>query len=77
MFGIFSIAVHDRFRSLSTCWASLVAQLVKNLPPMWRHGFDPWVGKIPGEGKGQPVHYSGLENSMDYIVCGVTKSRHD
>ena len=27
--------------------ASLVAQLVKNLPPMQQPGFDPWVGKIP------------------------------
>ena len=28
-------------------WASLVAQLVKNLPAMWETWFDPWVGKIP------------------------------
>ena len=27
--------------------ASLVTQLVKNLPPMQETGFDPWVGKIP------------------------------
>jgi len=27
--------------------ASLVAQLVKNLPAVWRPGFDLWVGKIP------------------------------
>ena len=27
--------------------ASIVAQLVKNLPQCWRPGFDPWVGKIP------------------------------
>jgi len=26
---------------------SLVAQLVKNLPALWRSGFDPWVGRIP------------------------------
>ena len=30
-----------------------------------RHGFDPWVGKIPGEGNGNPFQYSCLENSMD------------
>ena len=24
-----------------------------------------WTGKIPGEGKGYPLQYSGLENSMD------------
>ena len=31
--------------------------------------------KSPGEGKGYPLHYSGLENSMDCIVQGVAKSR--
>ena len=31
-------------------------------------------GRSPGEGKGYPLQYSGLENSMDYIVHGVTKS---
>ena len=29
----------------------------------------------PGEGKGYPLQYSGLENSMDCIVHGVAKSR--
>ena len=24
-----------------------MAQRVKNLPAMWRPGFNPWVGKIP------------------------------
>ena len=27
------------------------------------------------KGKGHPLQYPGLENSMDCIVCGVTKSR--
>ena len=40
-----------------------------------RPGFNPWVGKIPGEEKGYPLQYSGLENSMDCIVDGVAKSR--
>ena len=31
---------------LQYSWASLVAQLVKNPPAMWRPGFDTWVGKI-------------------------------
>ena len=31
--------------------------------------------RSPGEGKGYPPPYSGLENSMDCIVHGVTKSR--
>ena len=34
-----------------------------------------WVRKILGEGKGYPLQYSGLENSMDCVVHGVTKSR--
>ena len=29
----------------------------------------------PGEGKGYPLRYSGLENSVDCIVHGVTKRR--
>jgi len=33
------------------------------------------LGRFPGEGKGYPLQCSGLENSMDYTVCGVTKSR--
>ena len=32
---------------LQYSWASLVSQLVKNLPAMWETWFDPWVGKIP------------------------------
>ena len=30
---------------------------------------------LSGEGKGCPLQYSGLENSMGYIVHGVAKSR--
>ena len=33
------------------------------------------LGKSPGEGKGYPLQYSGLENSIDYTVHGVVKSR--
>ena len=32
-------------------------------------------GRSPGEGKGYPLQYSGLENSMDYIRHRVAKSR--
>ena len=38
-------------------------------------GLIPGLGRSPGEGKGYPLQYSGLENSMDCIVHGVTKSR--
>ena len=34
----------------------------------------PGLGRSPGEGKGNPLQYSGLENSMDCIVHGVAKS---
>ena len=37
-------------------------------------GSIPGLGKSPGEGKGYPLQYSGLENSMDYIIRGVAKS---
>ena len=37
-------------------------------------GSIPGLGRPPGEGKVCPLQYSGLENSMDCIVHGVTKS---
>ena len=33
------------------------------------------LGRSPGNGKGYPLQYSGLENSMDCLVHGVTESR--
>ena len=101
-------------------WASLVAQLVKNLPALQETWFNCWVRKIPwrrdrlptplfsgfpgdsdgkesacnagdlgstpglgsspGEGHGNPLHYSCLENSHGQrslwaTVHGVTKSQ--
>ena len=38
-------------------------------------GLIPGLGRSPGEGKGYPLQYFGLENSMDYKVHGVTKSQ--
>ena len=38
-------------------------------------GSIPGLGRFPGEVKGYPLQYSGLENSMDFIIHGVTKSR--
>ena len=35
----------------------------------------PGSGRPPGEWIGYPLQYSGLENSMDYIVHGATKSQ--
>ena len=72
-------------------WVPLAAQLVKNSPSMWEAwvwslgweeffyvgglGSIPWLGRPPGEGKGYLFQYSGLENSTDCTVHGVTKSQ--
>ena len=37
-------------------------------------GSIPGLRRSPGEGKGYPLQYSGLENSTDCIVHGVAKS---
>ena len=90
--------------------ASMIAQLVKNLPAMqetlvrflgwkipWRRdrlttpvfsgfpcgsagkesscnvgdlGLIPGLGRSPGEGKGYPLQYAGLENSMGSQIVG-------
>ena len=38
-------------------------------------GLIPALGRSPGEEKGYPLQYSGLENSMDYAVHGIAKSQ--
>ena len=43
-------------------------------------GLIPGSGRSPGEGNGNPLQYSCLENSMDRgiwqaLVCGVEKSQ--
>ena len=38
-------------------------------------GSIPGLGRYPGEGKGYPLQYSGLENSMDSTVHGVAKNQ--
>ena len=46
--------------------ASLVAQIVKNLPAgAGDVGSTPGPGRSPGERKGNPLWYSCLENPMD------------
>ena len=63
-------------------WASLLAQLIKesacNVGDL---SLIPGLGRSPGEGRGYPLQYSsyplqysGLENSMDCVVPGLTKS---
>ena len=66
-----------------------MAQLVKNLPAMQETtcsagdlGSIPGLGGSPGEGNGNPLQYSCLENPMDRgawqaIADGVARVGHD
>ena len=38
-------------------------------------GSIPVLGRSPGKGKGSPLQYSGLENSMDCLVHRIAKSQ--
>ena len=72
--GFDSFGRSDRLPT--SVWASTVAQLVRIHLTMQ---METWVHSLvwedsPGEGKGYPLQYSGLENSMDCIVHGVAKS---
>ena len=53
--------------------ASLVAQVVKN-PPAMQETLVPFL-RSAREGKGYPLQYSGLKNSMDCTVHEVMKSQ--
>ena len=61
--------------ALQYYWASLVAQLVKDLPAMWETWVqslgweDPW-----GRERLPTPEFSGLENSMGSIVHGCKES---
>ena len=69
-------------RQIGAIWASLVAQMVKSLPAMQ----EIWVQSLgwedfSGEGSGNLLQYSCLENSMDrgawqatYSSCGRKES---
>ena len=50
-----------------------MAQLVKNVPNAGDLGSMPGLGRSPGEGRGYPLQYSGLENSRDCVVHGGRK----
>ena len=57
-------------------WASLGSGGIKNLfANAGDLGSIPGLGRSPGEGKGYPLQYSGLENTIDYVVHGVAKSQ--
>ena len=64
---------------LQYSWASLVAQIVKNLPAVQETWVQSLMGRSPGGGHGNPLQYFCLENAMDRgaweaAVYGVTKS---
>ena len=68
-----------KYVSLKLWWVSQVAQTVVCLQCR-RPGFDPGLGRFPGEGHGNLLLDSCLENPMDrgnlwYTVHGVVKTQ--
>ena len=61
----------QKYLDIDYIWASLVGQMVKNLPAMQ----ETWVQflgeKDPWRGNGSPLQYSCLENSMDKETEGL------
>ena len=82
MYLVSALHVNISYMWSYTCiWASLVAQRLKRLPGMRETGVRfPGSGRSPGEGNGNPLQYSCLENPMEggawwATVHGVAKSR--
>ena len=66
--------------SIDIVWSSLVAQTVESACGAGDQGWIPGSGRSPGEGNGNPLQYSCLENPMgggvwQATVHGVTKSQ--
>ena len=61
-FTVVSFLLTEASEYLTTyAWASLVAQMVKNLPAMQEDpGAIPGLERSPGEGNGNPLQYSCL-----------------
>ena len=56
--------------SLQYSWASLTAQLVKNLPAMQEPGFDPRVRKIPWIKFNQnSLNFDVFKSALNIIIC--------
>ena len=79
-------AVHGVTKESNTTELLNNNKKLSKIPPWWLSvkesacnagdlDFIPGLGRFPGEGKGYPLQYSGLENSMDCIVHGAAKSR--
>ena len=72
------------FQGYAPIWGfpggSVVEKILANAGNAGDMGSIPGLGRSPGEGNGNPLQYSGLENPMDRgawwaIVRGVAKSR--
>ena len=63
----------EREMYFSIYWASLVAQLLKKKKNLPANTEDvvliPGLRRSPGEGNGNPLHYSCLRNPMDRGAC--------
>ena len=75
---------HDWVTNSFTFTLLITAVLGVEGLPLWLSGKEsaciagdlgciPGLGRSPGEGKGSPLQYSGLENPIDCIVHGVAK----
>ena len=53
------------WREASSWWGFPVGASGESACQCRRRGFDPWVGKSPRVGSGNPLQYSCMENSMD------------
>ena len=59
------------------CVFTILISIVVSIPTchVGDLGSIPGLGRSPREGKGYPLQYSVLENSVDCVVHGVAKSR--
>ena len=73
--GKLNVQVESDTNVSSTPRASLAAQTVKDAPVMWETWVRSLSWKYPWRRECCPLQYSGLKNSMDYIVHGVTKNQ--
>ena len=79
------ITIHQLNRGFKPHWGFPGGSVVKNLPAsagdIGDTGSIPGSGRSPGEGNGNPLQYSYLENPMDRgawwaTVLGVSQSEH-